>query len=96
MSDACHTDCGCPHGFPCGSYGPLQPTPTSDMAIVSVRTGERFEVHGLPGDPNRCEKRVPTVEVWIGGKRFVHDCTTDQEAHDMVVHTMVDLGLLRV
>lgn len=37
--------------------------------------------------------RVPTVEVWIGGKRFVHDCKTDQEAYDMVINTMIDLGL---
>lgn len=62
------------------------------MANISVRTGERFEVRGLPGDPNRREVRIPTVEVWIGGKKFVHDCRTDEEARQMVFTTSIDLG----
>lgn len=77
----------------------LPPVDTDDQAAIShvanisVKTGERYEVRGDPGSPHRHVVRVPTVEVWIGGKRFIHDCATDEEAQEMVFHTAIDLGL---
>lgn len=58
-----------------------------------MKTGERFEIRGLPGDPNRHEVRIPTVEIWIGGRRFIHDCSSDEQAREIVFKTGVDLGL---
>lgn len=37
--------------------------------------------------------RIPTVEVWIGGKCFTHSCQSDEEARDMVFTTALDLGM---
>ena len=52
-----------------------------------MRTGERF----VSEDDTLA--RIPTVEVWIGGRRFIHDCTDDQTARETVVKVMIDLGL---
>jgi hypothetical protein len=61
-------------------------------AQLSVKTGERFEIRGLAGDPNRHEVRIPTVEVWVGGVRFIHDCKTDEEAMRLAIHVSFDIG----
>jgi hypothetical protein len=58
---------------------------------ISVKTGEKFVVRDGPRGPERF--RVPTVEVWIGGKCFVHLCESDEEARQMVFTTAIDLGM---
>lgn len=60
-------------------------------AKLVVKTGERFEIRGLPGDPNRHEVRIPTVEVWLNGVRFTHDCMSDEDARKLVIHVTVAL-----
>lgn len=37
--------------------------------------------------------RVPTVEVWINGVRFISDCASDEAARALVLSISVELGL---
>lgn len=63
------------------------------MSVV-IRTGERFELREtLKGELH--DHRVPTVEVWIGGRKFSTDCRSDEEARDLVVLTAIELGVRR-
>lgn len=61
------------------------------MANISIRTGEKFVTREGPKGPEKV--RIPTVEVWIGGKCFTHSCQSDEEARDMVFTTALDLGM---
>lgn len=36
---------------------------------------------------------VPTVEIWIGGLRFVHRCTTPEEARKIALAVIFDLDI---
>lgn len=54
------------------------------MSGITVKTGERWErqvQHGRVAGV----VRIPTVEVWIGGVRFVTDCTSDEAARALAV-----------
>lgn len=58
-----------------------------------VKTGERFELVGDRSSPHSYTRRIPTVEVWVGGRCFTHDCTSDEEARQQVMWVSFDLGL---
>ena len=38
-------------------------------------------------------RNIPIVEIWIGGRRFIHRCTTPEEARKFALATIFDLGI---
>lgn len=55
---------------------------------ITVLTGS-MPVPGVDGEV----REVPIVEVWIGGRRFIHQCTTPEEARSFALATVFDLGV---
>lgn len=59
---------------------------------ISVKTGTRRhrvpDRYGVWGD-----RLQHTVEVWIGGRCFVQDCLSAEEARATVVATLHELGI---
>jgi hypothetical protein len=57
-----------------------------------VKSGERWErdvVHGRVVGV----KRVPVVELWVGGIRLTSDCESDEIARRLVIIIADELGL---
>lgn len=58
----------------------------------SVRTSERYEREIVAGRVTGT-RRIPTVELWIGGIRFVTDAASDDAARVIAERTVKELGL---
>jgi hypothetical protein len=59
---------------------------------VIVRTGERF-AREIASGRSVGTRRVATVEIWIGGRCFVTDASSDEHARTIAVETAKALGL---
>ena len=59
---------------------------------IEAKTGTRrvkqLDRFGQPGD-----RIVPTVEVWIDGMCFTHDCESPEQARAMVIRVSYALGV---
>lgn len=61
--------------------------------MIEVKSGERWErdvVHGRVVGV----KRIPVVELWVGGIRLTSDCGSDEEARRLVMMVAGELGLV--
>jgi hypothetical protein len=68
------------------------PTARGEARVtVIVPTGERF-AREIPA-ASVGTRRVATVEIWIGGRCFVTDASSDEHARTIAVETAKALGL---
>ena len=60
------------------------------VASVSVKTGIRL-LH--TSGPYGGIEQIPTVELWVGGRKFVMDCDSKEHAQQQVIEVARDLGI---
>jgi hypothetical protein len=61
------------------------------MKIV-VHTTEILVCEWTSAGPEMVKR--PAVEVWIGGRCFIHRCSSPEEARKFALGTIFDLGIM--